>query len=238
MAGYDLEPLILQLESLSDKKYAELNQTLSPTARGRFIGVRVPRQRAIAKGLAASENWRDFLEASRDADIFELKMLHAMVLGYAKCGIEERLQLIDAFLPHIDDWAQCDTLCSTLKPKAKDMEAAYLHALGCAGSDEEFRKRYGLVLLMSRFHDAPYIDGTMQVYRSFRHEGYYARMGAAWGLATLWLFAREEALAILRDGVWDDFTHNRAIQKLRESYRVSDADKSLVQSLRRKKVNQ
>ena len=49
------------------------------------------------------------------------------------------------------------------------------------------------------------------------------------------LFAREDALAILRDGVWDDFTHNRAIQKLRESWRVSDADKALALSLKRRK---
>ena len=237
MAGYDPGPLIRQLEALSDKDYAALNQTLSPTAKGRFIGVRVPRQRAIAKKLAASEDWRDFLEASRDADIFELKMLHAMVLGYAKCDIGERLTYIDAFLPHIDDWAQCDTLCSTLKPAAKDREAAYRHALGCARSDEEFRKRYGLVLLMSRFHDAPCIDGTMQVYRDFHHNGYYARMGAAWGLATLWLHARGACLEILKENLWDPFTHNKAIQKLCESYRISDEDKALARSLRRKKEN-
>ena len=237
MANYDLAALTERLRALSDAGYADLNQKLSPTAKGVFLGVRVPLLRSIAKEITKSEDWRGFLEAAGESDIFEMKMLHGMVLGYAKCDIGERLARIDAFLPQIDDWAVCDTLCSTFKPAARDQQAAYDFALACARRDEEFRKRFALVLLMSRFHEAPWLDGVMEVYREFHHEGYYARMGAAWGLATLWPCAREDALQILRDDLWDDFTHNKAIQKLRESYRISDADKALAQSLKRKKVS-
>ena len=238
MTSYDLAPLTERLRGLSDAGYADFNQTLSPAAKGVFLGVRVPLLRNIAREIAQSEDRRGFLEATRDSGIFEMKMLHGMVLGYGKWEIGERLELIDAFLPHIDDWAICDTLCSTYKPAVRDRQAAYDFALACARRDEEFRKRVGLVLLMSRFHEAPWLDGVMKVYRDFHHEGYYARMGAAWGLATLWLFAREDCLSILREDLWDPFTHNKAIQKLCESYRISEDDKALARSLRRKRVSE
>ena len=130
----------------------------------------------------------------------------------------------------------CDTLCSSFKPKQRELDELFIFVCDCAASDIEFRKRFGLVMLMDYYREARFIPRVMAIYRDFRHEGYYARMGAAWGLATLWLFAREESLAILEENLWDDFTHNKAIQKMRESYRISDADKALVQSLKRKKV--
>ena len=57
------------------------------------------------------------------------------------------------------------------------------------------------------------------------------------GLAARFLNRLEEALAIQCDGVRDEFTHNRAIRKLKESCRVSDADKRMLQALRRKAAN-
>ena len=95
---------------------------------------------------------------------------------------------------------------------------------------ESHRMMYGRV--MAAYGET--LDEVMAVYRDFAHPGYYARMGAAWGLATLYLSRREEALAILRDGVWDPRTHNMAIRKLIESCRVDAADKAALRALRRR----
>lgn len=236
MPEYNLAPLVERLTGLGDQKYADFNAAVVPDANGRMLGVRMPVLRGIAKEITRSNDWRAFLEASRDSGVYEIRMLHAMVLGGAKCPIGEKLQLTDAFLPYIENWAVCDALCTSFKPKKGELDQLFDFVLACAESDIEYRKRYGLVMMMSYFHEAPYLDCVMAAYRGFSHEGYYARMGAAWGLATLWLYAREDALSILRENLWDDFTHNKAIQKLRESYRVSDEDKALTQALRRKKV--
>ena len=236
--AFDMEALLLRLKESADRGYAEFNSGLVPGVKAATIGVRVPILRKIGRDILRGDDWRDFLEASRAHSIFEFKMLHAYVLGGARCPIDEKLALIEQFLPHIDNWAVCDGLCSTLKPKRGEADALFEYCVRCAESEAEFRKRFGLVMLMSRYHDQPYIDGTMAAYRAFHHDGYYARMGAAWGLATLWLYAREAVLAILKENLWDDFTHNKAIQKLRESYRVSDGDKALAQSLRRKTKRQ
>ena len=235
MSTYDLTPLLARLEGLRDEKYAAFSAGLVPGLDGRALGVRMPALRGIAREIVRSEDWRDFLEASRNRTLYELRMLHAMVLGGARSPVAEKIALTDAFLPTVDNWAVCDALCSSFKPKKSELDPLFPFVCACAESDAEFRVRFGLVMMMDYYRESPYIERVMAVYRGFRHEGYYARMGAAWGLATLWLFAREEALAILRDGLWDDFTHNRAIQKLRESLRVSDADKALALSLKRRK---
>lgn len=236
MSTYDLTPLFQRLEGLRDEKYAAFNAGLVPGTENAALGVRLPELRAIAKEIVRSGDWRDFLDASRNHPVYEIRMLHAMALGGAKCDVAEKIALTDAFLPHVDNWAVCDALCSSFKPKKRELDELFGFLCDCAASEIEFRKRFGLVMLMDYYREPRFIPRVMAIYRDFRHEGYYARMGAAWGLATLWLFAREESLAILEENLWDDFTHNKAIQKLRESYRVSDADKALVQSLRRKKV--
>ena len=233
MAAYDMDALMARLAGLGDAGYAEFNQSLIPGGQGPAFGVRVPLLRSIAKEIIKSEDWRAFLDESRESPVYELRLLHGMVLGGAKCPIDEKLAYTDAFLPHVDSWAVCDGFCTSFKPKAKEMGPVYDFVRSCALSDETFRKRFGLVMLMSRFHNEPWIHGTMEVYRGFRHPEYYARMAAAWGLATLWLSAREACLSILEENLWDEFTHNKAIQKLCESLRVSDSDKALVRTLRR-----
>jgi len=232
-APFDMAALAARLECLADTGYRELNLSLIPGVSVPVLGVRVPLLRALAKELKKGD-WRGFLEASRDYPLYEVRLLHAIVLATARCPIGEKIALTDAFLPRVDNWAVCDTFCSSFKPSAGDKEAVFEFVRGCAESDIEFRKRFGLVMLMSRFHEPPYLDGVMDIYRRFSHPGYYARMGAAWGLATLYLYDREAALSILSDRVWDPVTHNKAIQKLRESWRVPDEDKRMLNGLRRK----
>lgn len=234
-AGFDLAPVVARLREASEAEYRALSEKLSPGLSLEVLGVRMPMLRAMAKELCRGD-WRGFLEASRSAPVFELRMLHGMVLGGAKCAMEERLCGIDGFLPFVDNWAVCDGLCSSLRPKPAERAALFDFACACAGSDAEFRKRFGLVVLMdARYAQPPYVDRVLDVYRGFDHPGYYARMGAAWGLATLYLRARDGVLDILRAGALDEFTHNKAIQKIQESYRVSPEDKALAKALRRRK---
>lgn len=231
---FDTEALVARLEALADEKYRTFSEGLIPGAENTSLGVRTPALRAISRELLKGD-WRAFLEASRSHPLYEMRLLHAMVLGGAKCPADEKQRLIDAFLPRVDNWAVCDALCSSLKPKGADKDALFDFVCDCAASPIEFRKRFGLVMMMSRYPEDAYADRVLAAYRGFAHDGYYARMGAAWGLATLFLTHRDGMLAILRENLWDPFTHNKAIQKLCESYRVSDADKQLARGLRRGK---
>lgn len=231
---YDASPILEKLKAMADPAYRDLNDGLTPGYGGTMLGVRLPNLRALGKEICKGD-WRGFLEASRGHELFEMRMLHGIVLGGAKCPIDERIGYIDAFLPCIDNWGVCDTLCSSLKPKEAERDALYEFACRCAESDVEFRKRFGLVILMGgAYAREPYLKRTLAIYRGFSHPGYYARMGAAWGLATLYLSAKDGVLDILKSGVLDDFTHNKSIQKIQESYRVSPEDKDAARALRRK----
>ena len=232
MNDAELNRLIERLEALADPKYRDFSASLDP-GMGRTLGVRLPILRGISRELAKGD-WCGFLDASRSSDLYELRLLYAMTLGGCRCPVEEKIALTEAFLPFVNGWSVCDALVSSYKPRPADKPALFDYVCACALSDGEFRKRFGLIMLMDYYREAEWADQVLEVYRQFRHEGYYARMGAAWGLATLFLTHREGSLAILRDGIWDGFTHNKAIQKIKESYRVSAADKALVDGLRRK----
>ena len=231
-SSFDMKALVARLESMSDPGYREFNLSLVPGIKTPSLGIRIPALRSLGRELLKGD-WRAFLEASRSHPLFEVRMLHSIVLGGAKCPIAEMIDLLDRFLPCVDNWAVCDTLCSSLKPRASDKDALFSFVCDCAASDEEFRKRFAFVMMMNRYREDEYASRVLAAYRSFSHPGYYARMGAAWGLATLFLYQREGVLEILRSGVLDDFTHNKAIQKARESFRVSDEDKRMLAGLRR-----
>ena len=144
--AYDPSPILARLEAMADPAYRDFTGSLTPGS-GAMLGVRLPQLRALAKEICKGD-WRGFLSASRAHDLFEMRMLHGIVLGGAKCPIGERIGHIDAFLPFVDNWSVCDTLCSSLKPRVADRDALYDFACRCAESDIEFRKRFGLVILM------------------------------------------------------------------------------------------
>ena len=231
-AAFDMEALIAHLETLSDSQYRSFNLSLIPNHGMDALGVRVPLLRAVAKDISKGD-WRAFLSASCSHPLHEIRMLHAIVLGNARCPIEEKIQLIDTFLPCVNNWAVCDALCASCRPRRTDEGNLFELVCACANSGLEFRKRFGLVMMMNHYRDDLWADRVLAAYSGFNSPYYYARMGAAWGLATLFLYQREGVLSILRSDALDVFTHNMAIRKLRESRRVAEPDKRMLSTLLR-----
>ena len=62
---------------------------------------------------------------------------------------------------------------------------------------------------------------------------YYTQMAAAWLISVMFVKYREYTLNYLKHNSLDDFTHNKALQKIRESLRVSKSDKELIKTLKR-----
>ena len=58
-------------------------------------------------------------------------------------------------------------------------------------------------------------------------------MAVAWGLATAMAKQREKTYAYLLDNHLDDWTYNKAITKMLESYRISDEDKVMLRKMKR-----
>ena len=232
MGEDSMAALIEQLEALADEKYRVFNEKLTPGTAGNLLGVRMPALRRIAGQILHSDP-AGFLDASLYSALHELRMLHVIVLAREATDAVGRLSRIRACVPTLENWAVCDTLCNDLKPD-EELKALLLPDLRVwAQSAREFEARFAYVMLMLYYRDAAHIDETLRLYAAFHHEGYYARMGAAWGLSFLYIDWPGRTLDILKGGSLDRFTHNKAIQKIIESYRVSDADKALLRTLRR-----
>lgn len=230
--AFELQPLRDALYAHADEDYRRFNEGLTPGAENRSIGVRMPVLRRFARELLKADP-AGFLDASLASETHELRLLHAMVLGGWNCPLAERLARLAAFVPTIDNWAVCDLLCGDLKPAADQLDGLLPFLRACIAGGREFEVRFGYVMLMRYYHADPWIDGTLRLYAGFRHEGYYARMGVAWGLSMLFVRQRDRTLQFLRGDPLDRFTHNKALQKCIESRQISDADKQLLRTLRR-----
>jgi len=230
---FNLDALIRELQPFADDEYRRFNERLTPGIEGRNLGIRMPELRKIAGRLLKSDP-QGFLDASLRSDLHEIHLLYAIVLARSKLDTAERIQRLRAFLPSISNWAVCDLLCIELKPAPEQLDAYLTLIDDCAHSDMEFVVRFALVMLMYYYHSDARIEHTLDILSDFRHEGYYARMGAAWALSMLFVRQREKVLRFLRSDMLDPVTHNKAIQKCIESRQVSEEDKRLLRALRRK----
>lgn len=228
---YTVEGLNRALAALSEEKYKTFNDSLIPGGRQSF-GVRMPHLRAMAKEICMGD-WERFLHICPD-DYHEQRVLKGLVVAGAPCSVERRLELIGDFVPLIDNWAVCDPFCGALKEAGKHPDLYFALAESYLDSREEYDLRFAAVLLLDHFIDDGHIDRVLEIYEGMHHDGYYLKMAVAWGLSICYVHYPEKTLEVFRRGRLDDFTHNKAIQKCRESLRVSKEDKAMLQTLKRK----
>ncbi len=225
-----------QLEQLCEADYRQFNQKLLPGVTD-ILGVRVPKLRQIAKRIA-KDDAQEYLEEIKQADwksgmYYEEKMLYGLVTGYARMDEEECSGFLDEFVPHIDNWGVCDSCCMTYKWMKKQPRywLDYLNRQIQTGT--EFGIRFGLVCMLAHFVDEEHIQEIYEVCSRTHMEDYYARMAAAWLVSVCFAAFPERTYEFLQDDRMDDFTHNKAVQKTCESYRVSKEWKVRVRRLRR-----
>ncbi len=221
------------LESVDDK-YRDFNRSLVPGEIAPMIGVRMPKLREMAKQIAR-ENGREYIRKVKEAeavgDVFhEELLLHGIVIGYLKCDIKERMELLDAFVPVINNWAVCDCSCMTYKFMKKDAEEWFSYLLKYTESEQEYEIRFALVSMLDHFATESFVDRVLEVINEVHHEGYYVKMAAAWAVSVCFVKFPEKTKLFLQENQMDDFTQNKSIQKIRESYRVSREDKELIKS--------
>ncbi len=220
------------LRESADEKYKDFNSSLIPGETILMIGVRMPRLREVAKKIA-KEQGREYIEAlcqaeKRGAVYHEELLLHGMVIGYLKCSNEERMALLDNFIPKIRNWAVCDSSCMTYKFMKKDSEEWFTYLMKYTDSKSEYELRFAVVAMLDHFVTEPFIDRVLEVMGRISHEGYYVKMAAAWAVSVCYIKFREKTEELLQSQKLDDFTQNKSIQKIRESYRVSKEEKEAL----------
>ena len=215
------------LDALRDEKYRKFNESLIPGAEGTSYGVRLPQLRAIAREIIQG-NWQQFLAEAQGSDIYEIIMLRGLVIATVPCDYDVRLQMIADFVPAINNWAVCDCVTSSIKSAAKHLPETWEFLQPYLESREEFPLRFAVVMLMDYFITEEYIDRVLDIYRNLHHEAYYVNMAIAWALSVCFVKFRDKTLPLFQAQVLSPWVQNKAIQKCRESRRVSAEDKGML----------
>lgn len=223
--------LELRLQAMATEHQAKFSSGLTPNCKP-MLGVRLPELRKIAKEIA-KEDYRGFLEECPDT-YFEYETLQAYVLGYAKDDIEVILSYADRFLPKIKDWSVSDSFCQNFSIAKKYPERVWDWLMSYAVKEEEFPQRVVAVLMMSHFLRPEYIERVLAVLDTLQYDGYYTKMGVAWCVATAYAKFPKETTSYLKNNKLQDWTYNKAIQKMCESYRVREEDKAYWKERKRK----
>ncbi len=226
----DYQAMLAQLASLADGEYKKFNESLIPGTATAY-GVRVPQLRQIAQAILQKDPG-GFLAVSAPGS-FEEIMIRGMVIARMKLPMAERLPLIESFLPLIDNWAVCDTFCSSLRPKGpQEKEQLWRFILPLFQDRREFYARFALVLFLGRFVEVPYVSQGLELLEDLDQEDYYIRMAAAWALSVCYIKFPQLTLPLLERQTLPAFTQNKAIQKIRESYRVPAKGKERLMALK------
>lgn len=219
-----------ELAALADESYREFHSSLLPGTE-HILGVRVPQLRKLAKRLVKEEG-SGYLDRAVD-DTYEEIMLQGMVIGLLKEDMEQTLKRLPAFMAKANNWAHCDIVCSGLKKVRNDREKVLAFLKPYIFSEKEFEVRFAIVLLLDYYIDETYIDTTLKLLNQVVHQGHYVKMAVAWALSVCYIQFPEKTLVCMKEGRFDDFTYNKALQKIRESCRVDKEEKAFIGSLKR-----
>ncbi|MGE4577538.1 MAG: DNA alkylation repair protein [Candidatus Methanomethylophilaceae archaeon] len=217
-----------ELQSKSDAKYKDFSNSLI-RSRKDIVGVRMPTLRKMASRII-EDDWRSFI--SEETVVLEEDMIAALVIANAEMPPEERLALTKKFVPSIDNWAVCDTLCGDWKASAEIKDELWKYCGELLASGEEFKMRVGAVMLLSKFLDDEHIDGILAHFALYKNDGYYYKMGAAWTLSYCYLKYQDKTEALLRTGKLGRDVQNLTVRKVCESRRADDAMRERVKNFR------
>lgn len=214
-----------ELFKAQDLKYKEFHKRLIPNIdENKIIGVRIPVIRKIAK-KAFAENAVNALE------YYEEIMVYGLTLSFKKCSAKEHMSDLKSFVPLIDNWAVCDTCVSAFKFTNKYKDEMYDFVKAYVGKGE-YETRFAVVMLMCYYLDDVHIDEVLTILKRINSEKYYINMAVAWALSVAFVKYRDKTLSVLEEKSLSADVQNKAIQKIKDSFRVSKEDKQLVSFLR------
>jgi len=225
------EDFLTELYSLQDLKYKEFHSKLIMS--DKLIGVRTPELKRIAKVIARS-NYEDFFKKNRH-ELYEENLVHGLVLGYLKLDFIELKPLVDDFIPYIDNWAVCDATVANLKvyKKNKTKDIVFNEIKNYLKNDNPWINRFGYVLLLEYFIEEKYMDEIFELCENYK-DHYYVKMAIAWLVSMCYIKYKGRTITFLKKHKLDVWTHNKAIQKIIDSYRVDNMDKVILRGLKRK----
>lgn len=215
------------LKTQADLKYKAFQSKLLKNEKIKVLGINVPKLKQISKQISKTD-FLKFLNYNTHT-YYEENMIHGLILGYIKN--DNIFNLIDKFIPYIDNWAVCDTTCTNLKI-FKNINIIKIEKY--LKSANPWSVRFGLVLLLNYYIEKDNLTYIYNTCNSLKEGSYYVEMAVAWLLSYCYIKYPENTLKYLKNNNLNDFTFNKTIDKICESFRVSKEEKLKLKKLKRK----
>lgn len=204
-----------------DLEYRDFHSHLLPNVpKEQVIGVRTPVLRKIAREVY-KENVPNLCE------YYEERVIKGFSIGMKKCSVDEHIEDIKAFVELINNWAVCDLCGSSFKFVARDLDA-YYPLIMSYNNGEEYPTRFAVVMLMNYYLNDEYIDSVLDTLANINSDYYYINMAVAWAIATAFVKYEDKTLVLLQSKILNKDVQNKAIQKIRDSLRVTKEQKEFV----------
>lgn len=219
------------LVSMRNDQYRDFHKKLTPT-KYEILGLAVPMSRKIAKEISKTDVL-SFLIYPKDIYYEEV-----LIEGFVIASIKEEnvfFEQLSRFLPKIDNWAICDGFCNSIQILKKDPSKHFTYFLSLLESEEPFTIRVGLITLLSFYIKKEYLDKIYKKLDTIKSDHYYVNMGIAWLLAEIYIKYKEETKMYFEKTKINNFTMNKTISKIRDSYRVTKEEKEELLKYKRKR---
>ncbi len=214
-----------ELKSFADEGYKTFHKKLLKNDDIQVLGVRVPILRKLAKKYSS-----DIDELMTYPDEY-YEVTFVKLSAVALLGFDGFIKYVDRCVPLIDNWATCD--CFTPKCISKHREEFLPYIDKYLSADKEFYQRFALTTLLHFYVEDEYVDKIFQSVVACDANYYYVHMAAAWLIAEALTKYYEETKEFLLKNLLDKKTHNKAIQKACESFRLSDEQKKYLKGIKR-----
>lgn len=218
-----------RLFELQDASYREgsikLNPTVDPET---IIGVRIPALRALSKELRGSAKAAEFI-SELPHRYFEEYQLHSFIIGFTG-DFDEGVNEVERLLPYLNSWALTDSM--RIKAFDKTPEKLLPVIDRWLVDPHPYTVRYGILCLMNYFLDGRFESAYPKKVAKVKSEEYYVRMMQAWYFATALAKQYDAILPFIENKKLELWTHNKAIQKAIESYRITAEQKAYLRTLK------
>lgn len=220
------------LNSYIDNNYKAFHKRICSTS-SEILGIKIPTLRKIAIELLKSYNYQEILNNLNNS-YYEHIMLEGLIIANANISYEEKINLINNFIPKIDNWAICDVFCSELKMIRKNKKSFLEYILPFLDSKEEYYQRFAIVILIDYYIDDEYIDFVLNKMLDIKCECYYVKMAISWCLSICLIKYFDKTIKFLNDNKYniDKWTYNKALQKSIESFRINNDNKKTLQNMK------
>ena len=213
---------------LADSQYRSFNSRIIATVpEDKVIGVRTPQQRQVAKDVNKAD-YKDAFLSSLPHETFEENQVHGFIIELEK-DRQKVIALLDEFLPYVDNWATCDCVSPAVFKKAPpDLQTIRRWM----ASEHVYTCRFGIGMLMRYYLDERFCEEYLDAVVNIQSDEYYINMMRAWFFATALAKQYERTLPYIESRRLDVWTHNKSIQKAKESFRVPQERKLYLDTLK------